>query len=555
MDQIKEEYGESIDMEHVADSALDEIEPGSIITGEVVSVNGEYVYVSIGAKSDGRVPLDEFKNQPSVGEKLEVKLQGTRLVDGVFQLSVKAAAQEKQWKTFMEKHPDGTGTIEGRVVSAINKGKLVDCNGFTAFLPFSLSADLKGVSSTDHEYSFVIRSIDKRKKSVLISRVEIVEEEMSQKWASFVEKYSEGSRVQGQVMKFVEFGAFVRVDGIDALLHRNDMSWKNVFNQRKILKLNETREFVILSINNETKKVSIGLKQLTSDPWENIESRLSQGSRVKGTVVNIINSGAFVELDEEVEGFVPNTELSWTKTSVPAKDVFQKSQEVELVVLSINKNEKRLQLGYRQTLDNPWETIDQRFPVGSVHKKAIRKVVSFGLFVELEPGIDGLVHVSDITWEDGRKNPEELFKAGEEVEFKVLEIRKNEMKISCGIKQLEKSPWQTVAEKYKPRTKVSGTVSGITKFGIFVKLEEKLEGMVHISEASKSRVEDLSEIFKEGDAVEAVVIGVDIKKKKISLSIKQLDIQSEKEEINKLLNETKPGAFTIGDMVNLKLGE
>ncbi len=555
MDQFTEEFNESIDMEHVADSAMEEIRPGLIVNGEIVTVDSDYAYVSVGTKSDGRISLNEFDEPPQIGDVVEVMLQNRRLVDGVYQFSAKAAREEKLWGDFVAIYGNGTDTINGRVIAATNKGKLVSCAGMTAFLPFSLSADLKGESETEEEISFKIKSIDRKKKSIVLSRKDYLDEENQARWQHFISNYSAGDRIQGKVIKFVEFGAFVRVEGIDALLHRNDMSWKNVFKQRKILKLNEEREFLILNINQEEGKISLGLKQLMADPWDTIEENLQVGDVVKGTVVTIVNMGAFIDIGNDIEGFLSNSELSWTKNNASAKDMLQKGQEIDVAVLDIIKDEKKLVLGYKQCHDNPWETIHERFPAGSVHTRKIKKIVKFGLFVELEENIDGLVHISDISWDDNRVNLEETFTAGQEVEFKILDIKNSEMKIACGIKQLSRSPWEEIAEKYRPRMKVDGTISGITQFGLFVKLEENVEGLVHISEVSKTRIENLEEHFSPGDPVQALVLGVDVQKKRLSLSLKQYDMIAEKEELDKILKETRPSTVTLGEMVNLKLGE
>jgi len=555
MDQFTEEINESIDMEHVADSAMDEIKPGSIVSGEIVTIDSEYAYVSVGAKSDGRILLDEFDETPTVGEYISVMLQNKRLVDGVFQFSMKAAREEKQWNEFITTHGSGTSTVDGRVIAATNKGKLVACCGITAFLPFSLSADLKGESETEDEYKFKIKSIDRKKKSIVLSRKDFLDEENVVKWQHFLENFKIGDTVEGEVIKFVEFGAFVRVEGIDALLHRNDMSWKNVFKQRKILKLNEVREFLILNINGEEGKISLGLKQLAEDPWATIEEKIKIGDVVRGTVVTIVNMGAFVDVGNDIEGFLGNNELSWTKNNAAAKDVLQKGQEINVTALDIIKEEKKLLLGYKQTQINPWDTIADRFHLGSVHTKKIKKVVKFGLFVELEDDIDGLIHISDISWDDSKINLDKTFTVGGEVEFKILEIKSGEMKIACGMKQLTRSPWEAIAEKYKPRMKVDGVISGITQFGLFIKIEDNVEGLVHISEVSKNRIEDLEEHFKVGEQVQALILGVDVNKKRLSMSLKQYDMIAEKEELDKILKETRPSTVTLGEMVNLKLGE
>ena len=554
MTPMTEDNYDTIDMASVADSALEDIQPGMIVKGEIVTVDSGYAYVNVGTKSDGRVPLEEFDAVPKVGEVYEVKLMNRKLVDGVYQFSRKAAVAEKSWKDFIESYNKGNREVKGKIKSSNDKGKILSLSGVNAFLPASLAADLKSVSSSDEEYFFVVKDVDKKKKSVLVSRKDYIEELNKKKWEDFLSKYKEGDIVKGEVVKFVEFGAFVRIDGIDALLHRNDMSWKKVFKQRKILKLGEVRDFVILSINRDELKVSLGLKQLKEDPWLAIAQKFNPGDIVKGKVVTITPVGAFVQIDEDIEGFVANSELSWTKSNANVKDYFSKGDESDFVILSIEPQDKKIALGFKQLSQNPWETIDERFPIDSIWKRPIKKIVKFGLFVELEEGIDGLIHVSDISW-DEVKDLNKSFKVGQEVEFKILEIHKDEMKISCGMKQLTKSPWELIKEKYPPRTKVHGTVSGITQFGLFVKLADDVEGLVHISETSRNRIEKLEEHFKIGAPVDAVVLDVDVEKKRLSLSIKHYEIMSEKEEVNKILKKTSPNTVTIGDIINIELGD
>ncbi len=553
MDHL-EENNESINMEHVADSATDEILPGMIIQGEIVTIDSEYAYINVGTKSDGGIALEEFDSKPEVGDIVDVMLQNKRLVDGVYQFSKIAADVEKRWADFLQSYKDGNIYVKGRIQSVTGKGKIIEINDVTAFLPFSLSADLKKITKSDELYDFKIKTVDEKKKSVILSRKDFLDDEKKANWENFRTKYNKGDRITGKAVKFVEFGAFIRIDGIDALLHRNDMSWKNVFKQRKILKLNEEREFVILDINDDEQKVSLGLKQLTQDPWLNIDETYKTGDRVSGKVVTLINQGAFVEIDSNIDGFVKNSDLSWTKNVVNAVNFLKKGQTLDLQILEIKKDERKILLGLKQLQPNPWDTIEERFPIGSVHKNKIKKIVKFGMFVELENEIDGLIHASDIFWEEDRKDFRENYKVDDEVQFKILDINKDEMRISCGIKQLTKSPWEIIKEKYQPQMKVEGTISGITDFGLFIKLEENVEGLVHISEVSSSRIENLEDRFKVGDPVKAIVLGVDVAKKRLSLSIKHYDIISEKEELKKILNNKSSSTVALGDMVDIKLG-
>ena len=556
MDQITEENNEIINMEHVADSALDNIQMGKVVQGEIVTIDSEFVYINVGIKSDGAIAIEEFDEKPEVGNMINVMLKNNRLVDGVYQFSKTAADSEKYWQDFIDYYNEGNLNIIGKIKSVTNKGKIIELNSkITGFLPFSLAADLKREIAADKDYEFKIIGVDIKKRSILLSRKDFLDDENKVNWEKFNQNFNVNDRVKGIPVKFVEFGAFVRVEGIDALLHRNDMSWKNVFKQRKLFKLNEEKEFLILDINRDENKISLGYKQLTEDPWSNIEDNYKIDECINGKVVTLINSGAFIDIGNDVEGFLKNSELTWTKNSLNAKDVLKKGQEVELKIININKEERKMMLSLKEMIENPWDSIDERFSLGSVHTKKIKKIVKFGFFVELENNIDGLVHISDITWNENNRNATESYKVNDEVEFKILDIDKKEMKIACGIKQMVKSPWESISEKYLPRTMVNGTISGITDFGLFVKLEEDVEGLVHISEVSTSRIEDLKEHFKIGDEVKAIVLGVDVQKKRLSLSIKHYDSISEKEALKKVLDNTSSGRVTIGDMIKLKLND
>lgn len=555
MDAVTRDLNENIDMEHVAESALDELLPGKMLTGEIVTLDNDYAYVNIGSKSDGRIPLDEFSERPAVGTAVTVMLQSRRLVDGLYQLSMKAAQAETNWQAFSDWYEQGNRVVQGRVTSATGKGKTVLCMGLQAFLPFSLAGDLRGVNHSEEDSAFKVIGFDRKKKSILLSRKDLLEEETKARWESFVSTYKVGDVVKGTPIKYVEFGVFVRVAGIDALLHRNDMTWRKVFKQRKIVKLGEERDFVILDIRRDEEKISLGLKQLVDDPWSRIEEKYAPNARVQGRVVTITRFGAFVELEEGVEGFVANQELTWKNIGSNVGDILKKGEEYAFVVLGVNQDERRISLGYKQLQANPWDTVAERFPVGSIHRKKVKKIVKFGMFVELEPEIDGLVHLSDVSWDDSVRDCSGRYHLGDEVEVKILDIKRDEMKIACGIKQLTPSPWEEIAKRYPPRLKVEGTISGITQFGMFVRLDDDVEGLVHISEISRRRIENLNDHFKVGDHVNAIVLGVDVNRKRLSLSIKHLEIMNEKEELDKIMRSTRPSTVTLGEMIDLNLGK
>ena len=556
MENLNEKQDENISMEHVVKSTMEVIKPNTILRGEVVTVDGEFAYVNVGTKSDGRVRLSEFREKPRIGESIDIMLVNPRMVDGMYLFSTESATREKGWRKFLLVYRSGASTVSGRLTGTSAKGMTVDCDGISAFLPYSQAADMKmRKPSADEINIFKIKSVDEKKRSVILSRREYIEEERQRVWATLSTQYKEGDRIRGRVTRFVDFGAFVDVGGVEGLLHKNDISWKRVFKKKNILKIGEEREFVVLGINLEEGKISLGLKQLTEDPWLTVGERYPEGSVAEGRVVTITGHGAFVELEDGVEGFLDAREISWTKKAVMVQDVLKKGQTVAVKILGAHPGERRLLVGMRQLLPNPWDSIDERFPVGSVHRRPVKKVVSFGMFVELENDIDGLIHVSDISWDESAKGAPPRYAEGEEVEFKILEIRKGEMRISCGIKQLTRSPWDALKEKYPPRSRVSGVISGIVAFGIFVKLEDDIEGLVHISEVSRKKTERIEERFSVGDRVDAVVLGVDAERKRLSLSIKQYDIITEKEELSRVLNNNSPARVTIGDIIKMKQGE
>jgi small subunit ribosomal protein S1 len=557
MSDAREKTDERISMENIAKNALESIQPRKILQGEIVTIDNDFVYVNVGTKSDGRVSLEEFKTRPGVGDVIDIMLLNGRMVDGMYIFSHDAALREKGWYKFMEAVKGGAQHVTGTVITSSNKGVMVDVQGIQAFLPFSHAGDVKvkNNASAGLTFTFKVKSVDEKKKSVLLSRREYLDEQKEKFWNDLASNFKPGDRIKGKVTKFVDFGVFVDIGGVEGLLHKNDITWKRVFKKKNIIKVGEEREFVILDINRVEGKVSLGLKQLVDDPWAHIEEKCHVGDRVSGRVVTIVNQGVFIEVEDGIEGFLSAHEVSWTKKMISTKDVFAKGQILEVMVTGIDARERKLSLGLKQILPNPWDTIEQRCPVGTILARPVKKIVSFGMFVGIDDDIDGLVHLSDISWDDSMKDPTTAYKAGDQVEFKILEIRREEMKISCGIKQLSRSPWEAIREKYPPRSRVSGVISGVVQFGVFVKLQDDVEGLVHVSEVSRRKLENIEDKFKVGDQVGAVVLGVDVERKRLSLSIKQLEMAEEKEELSKVLNNASPTRVTIGDLIKMKQGE
>ena len=549
---------EIINMENVAESIIEQIRPGNIVKSEIVTIDRDYVYVNVGLKSDGRVSLEEFEQQPKIGDQIEVLLKSRRLLDGVYEFSKTAAENKKKWDFFLSWYQEEgkEKSFLGMIKAEIKSGKIIECQGMEAFLPFTLAADLKHKSPSDQKFEFYIKNIDEKKRSIIVSRQQFLEEKEKQVWDTFLANYKVNDVINGRVLKFVQFGAFVEVAGLDALLHRENLSWKTNAKIKEVLKLNEERDFVILNIDPEEKKISLGLKQLKDDPWLTAEDRYKVGDQVSGTVETIVKVGAFVEIEEGIDGFLHYSDLSWTKHSPEVKNFLTKGQKIELKILSVNQAERKINLGLKQLQDNPWDSITERFPVGSIHTKKIKNIVKFGLFVNLEEGIDCLINISNLSWQEDNESQLKDFKVGQEIDFKILGVNKEENKISGGIKQLHKSPWQIIKETYLPRQTVKGTVSKIVKFGLFVKLDEQVEGFIHISELSKNRIEDIEKDFKVGDSIEAIVLGVEIAKKKLSLSKKHHDLITEKKDVEEILKKSRPEAPpTLGDLLDFKLGE
>ncbi len=558
MEHFTEKNDDGFTMEHVINSTVDTVELDKIYRGEVVTIDNEFAYVNVGTKSDGRISLEEFSTKPEVGDMIEIMLVNKRLIDGMYVFSMESAEKEKKWQEFLEWYGQGNNVINGSVKTSVQKGLIVDCDIIEAFLPFSQCADVRMRKTQNGQPSvwFKIRNVDKKKKSVILSRRDYIDEEEKKIWDKLESEYNPGDIIKGKITKFVDFGAFVDVGGVEGLLHRNDISWKKVFKKKKIINVGEERDLVILGMNREEGKISLGLKQLSEDPWLSMNERYNVGDRVSGKVVTLTNFGMFVEIEDGIEGFVSASDLSWTKRNENPKDLYRKGEDVEVVIQGINDVERKLSLGVKQLTPNPWNTIDERFPVGTVLTRPVKKIVNFGMFVELENDIDGLIHISDVSWDENIKDLSSQFNEGDDVEFKVLDINKREMKIACGMKQLTRSPWEAIAEKYPPRTVISGEVTSIVSFGLFVKLEnDDVEGLVHISEVSSNKIDDLEDYFSTGDQVNAVVLDVDVEKKRLSLSIKHYDKMTEKEELKKILDQTSPGKVTLGDMVKIKLDQ
>jgi small subunit ribosomal protein S1 len=527
-----------------------EFKEGSIVKGRILEVRPREVLVDIGYKSEGAIPLSEFDDVDDlqVGDEVEVLLVRLENEEGTVILSKERAAYRQNWEKIVKVF-QGDGLIKGKV-KAVVKGGLTVNIGVEAFLPGSQidivpPKDLQ--QFVGNTYDFRIVKINDDRKNVVLSRRELIEAERAEKRQRFMDTIKIGSTVKGVVKNLTDFGAFIDLDGMDGLLHITDMTWGRLGHPSELVKVGQELEVVVLDINKEKERVSLGLKQTQKNPWEETEGRFPVGSRVKGKVTNLVPYGAFVEIEDGVEGLIHVSELSWTKRITRPSDVLTVGQELEAVVLGVNKEEQKISLGVRQLEPNPWDEIEHRYQIGRQVKGTVRNMTAYGAFVELEEGIDGMIHVSDMSWTKKINHPSEVIKKGDEIEAVVIDIDKQNQRISLGIKQLEGDPWKEIEAKYKIGDLIKGKVSKITTFGAFVALEGDIDGLIHISQISEDRVDKIKDVLKIGQEIEARVIKVDKAERRIGLSLKaanysEEDIKREAAAFDSL----KPGEDMVG---------
>src|SRR5438045_4910808 len=485
---------------------------GSIVKGRVLEIRPREVLVDIGYKSEGIIPSAEFDNIETleVGDEVDVLLERLENDEGMVVLSKEKTAYRQNWNKIASVF-HGDGLIKGKVKSVVKGGLMVNI-GVEAFLPASQidvvpPKDLQ--QFVGNTYDFKIVKINDDRKNVVLSRRELIEQERSEKRQKFMEGVKVGDKVQGTVKNLTDFGAFIDLDGMDGLLHITDMTWGRLGHPSELVKVGQQLEVVVLDINKEKERVTVGLKQTQKNPWDQIEERFPAGQRIKGKITNLVPYGAFVEIEEGVEGLIHVSELSWTKRIMRPSDILSVGQEVEAVVLGVNKEEQKISLVLRELEPNPWDEIEKKFTIGSQVKGKIRNMTAYGAFVELEEGIDGMVHVSDLSWTRKINHPSEVFKKGDEIEAVVIDIDKVNQRISLGIKQLTEDPWKNIDEKYKIGDLVKGKVTKLASFGAFVQLGDDIDGLVHISQLSEGHVAKVKDVLKVGQEVEARVIKVD----------------------------------------------
>ncbi len=510
----------------LAESKIELLKEGSVITGTIMEIRPTEVVIDFGGKAEGTIPAHEFLDlsELEIGSDIEIFLE--RLEDrfGNPQLSFDKAEQKKNWEKIVNTCEEGS-VITGRVRSKV-KGGLVVNIGVDAFLPSS-QVDIQAPKNLDQfvgqTFDFKVVKINRERKNIVVSRRELIEERRQDKKREILSKIIPGETRRGMVKNITDYGAFIDLDGLDGLLHITDMSWGRVSHPSEMVKTGEEITVCIIDIDEKRERVSLGLKQLSSNPWDEIESKFPINAKVRGKVVNLVPYGAFVELEEGVEGLVHVTEMSWTKRITKPGEVLNVGDEVDAVVLGIQKDDQKISLGLRQLEVNPWDMATHNYPPGARVRGKIRNLTSYGAFVELEEGIDGMVHVSDMSWTRKINHPSEMVKKGDEVDAIVVEVDVDNQRISLGMKQLTQDPWEDIDRLYKLGDVIKGKVARVAGYGAFIELDHEIDGLVHISQISEERIEKVKDYLKEGEEVTARVIKIDKDERRIGLSIKAAD--------------------------------
>ncbi|TRO83736.1 30S ribosomal protein S1 [Trichloromonas acetexigens] len=539
--------------EDLFENSLKELKAGNVVVGTVVQVNPDSVVVDVGGKSEGLIPINEFldeqgqvKTDIKVGDQFDVLIERTENENGLISLSKEKADRQKIWNALEE-----GAVVDGRILSRIKGGLSVDI-GVNAFLPGS-QVDLRPVRNLDkmlgETYSFKIIKLNKRRGNIVLSRRVLLEEQRENMRGDTLKMLEEGQVVEGTVKNLTDYGAFIDLGGIDGLLHITDMSWGRVTHPSDILNVGDKINVKVLKFDRDKERVSLGLKQIAPDPWLDVEAKFPVGQKVTGKVVSLTDYGAFVELEEGVEGLIHVSEMSWTKRIKHPNKVLNIGDEVESVVLALDIPNRRISLGLKQVEPNPWEVVGEKFPIGTIIEGQVKNITDFGIFVGVDEGIDGLVHISDLSWTKRVKHPSEIYKKGDVVRAVVLNIDRENERFSLGVKQLMSDPWESIPVRYTPGTIIRGQVTSVTDFGIFLEVEEGIEGLIHVSEISKEKIDSPKNFAKVGEDLEAVVLHVDTVERKIALSIKHLADQKEKAEVDAFLGAQRNATSNFGDLL------
>ena len=557
MEERQKKEEQRAEMRKLYEESFKDIHVGKIVEGTIIALGKDHVLVDIGYKSEGAILLSEFpdKGALKIGDKIQVLVESKEDQDGVVVLSKLKADKMSHWEETVNLCKEGK-VVTGKVMRKVKGGLMVDI-GLEAFLPAS-HVGLRHVKNLDSflgkEFEFKVIKINLERRNVVLSRRVLLEEERKKQREKILSTIKAGDIVTGMVKNITDFGAFIELNGIDGLLHVTDMSWGRVSHPSEVLAVGDKIKVQVLDFDKERERISLGLKQLTPNPWDTIEERYPVGAKVKGRVVNIVQYGVFIELEKGIEGLVHISELSWTRKINHPSEVFGIGDVVEAMVLNIDKDAQKISLGVRQIEVNPWTVVDEKYPVGTNIKGKIRNIVPYGAFIELEDGLEGLIHISDMSWTRKLNHPSELLKRGEVVEAKVLSVDQENKKIALGLKQLHSNPWDDIDRRYHIGDSVSGKVSNITGFGLFVELGDGIEGLVHISQIDKKSDADIKASYKVGDQVTAKILRIDPDERKIGLSIKEYVSHRDAEESAAALDDLRTAKSKV-TVINPVLGE
>ena len=549
------------DMMDIYEESFNRFAEGEVVTGRIISVDKDYVLVDIGYKSEGQIRIQEFQDEDgnliaNEGDSVDVMVEWWDDEEERVVLSKEKAAKVKVWEDIKNSY-DEDQTVQGVIVNRVKGGFSVDI-GVQAFLPGS-QADLRPIRNLDEmvgkTFSFKILKYNRKRSNIVLSRRVILEEERDSKRSETLKSIEDGKIIDGIVKNITEYGVFVDLGGVDGLLHITDISWGRVKHPSELFSVGDKITVKVLSFDIERERVSLGMKQLTEDPWLAATEKYPIGSRVNGKVVSLTDYGSFVELEEGIEGLIHVSEMSWTRKIRHPSKVVSVGDVVETVVLDIKPESRRISLGMKQVVPNPWDVISEKYPVGTTIEGKIKNITDFGLFIGIGEGIDGLVHISDISWIKRIKHPSELYKKGDVVQAIVLDIEKENERFSLGIKQLQEDPWKTVAERYEVGKEITGTVTNLTDFGVFVEIEEGIEGLVHVSEISKEKIKTPIGKFSIGDVITAKVMNINSQERRIGLSIKRLEIESEQSLLSEYVNNSRTTTSTFGEILRENLQE
>jgi small subunit ribosomal protein S1 len=533
--QVEDLFGEKENefLEEALQTKVDSRLPGTILRGTIVSQIGNDVIVEVGLKSEGVVDASEFASPEEIepGKQIEVLLEDTDAEGGLILLSKRKADVIRGWETIINTKKEGDVVI-GRVIRRIKGGLLVDI-GVPVFLPAS-QVDIRKPGDISRfigkEVKCKILKIDVEGRNIVVSRRKLIEEERRSSKEKILSEIEVGQLRKGVVKNIADFGVFVDLGGLDGLLHISDLSWGRISHPSEVVELDQEIECIVIGVDKENEKISLGLKQKRPSPWENIEERYPIGAKVTGKIVNVMNYGVFVRLEDGVEGLVHISEMSWTKRLTHPSEIVNLGDEIEVIVLNVNKEKQEISLGLKQTEVNPWTIAAQKYPAGTIVTAKVRSMTNFGAFLEIEPGIDGMIHISDLSWTKKYGHPSEAIQKGKEVKCVVLEVNEEKQRISLGIKQMSEDPWiRAIPEKYIPGHIIKGKIAKLTNFGAFVELEPDLEGLLHISELADHKIEKPQDVVKVGDEVEVKILKVDAENRKIGLSLRRVQWTSEEQ--------------------------